>query len=514
MTQPLPTALDQLLLKLLAFAGVPAPTRRYLNFLSGVTYVDNPNFQVNGEVVGLTDVLILPGQQVFNVKAYGAKGDGVTDDTAAIQSAVIAANAVLTAFSGVLPPQAYPGWSPVNLYFPTGAYKVSGSAGQACIELPPMLGVIGDGFGSQIVPTTATAHCFRVANLLNNFRGINFIGGRCAIVTCGPTRYPLIWTAWSGSLGTLVYEGVNAYTDCYFQGQSGPSIYTDTTLENWDAASSAIITRASIITFRFAWVNQDDVTIRDSYIQIDQSGGFWVPQAVDDNGNILPAFFSMNQLKVHECELVPVGHSGLSGLTSCWMAGFGQFKCDHSRFGGESTMVIMRCTTSKYKYNGVTPSSLYNPQGQQPAIHFESCAMASADEINWMEIYDTFPLYIDVRNFSPSTDGPGTPPNPRVLLMQSLGIWIDSTSCPDVELPQEFQRGNPNQAGPVHCGPGFPIPHQYQSGPSPRGSWSDGRNHGAPSLHAGGPSPWPCWGWYPHAWHVSTPLARQKVSAL
>jgi hypothetical protein len=57
-TQPLPTALDQLLLKLLAFAGVPAPTRQYLNFLSGATYVDNPNFQVNGEMVGSTDVSI------------------------------------------------------------------------------------------------------------------------------------------------------------------------------------------------------------------------------------------------------------------------------------------------------------------------------------------------------------------------------------------------------------------------------------------------------------------------
>jgi hypothetical protein len=177
-------------------------------------------------------------------------------------------------------------------------------------------------------------------------------------------------------------------------------------------------------------VNQDDVTIRDSYIQIDQSGSSWAPQAVDDNGTILPAFLSMNQIKLEECELVPVGHSSLSGLTSCWLAGYAQFKCDHSRFGGESTFVLIRTTTSKYKLNGVIPSSLYNPQGQQPTIYFNACAIASCDLINWLEVYDTFPLYIDIRNFSPSTDGPSSPPNPRVLLMQSLGAWIDSATCP------------------------------------------------------------------------------------
>lgn len=50
-------------------------------------------------------------QRVYNVKAYGAVGDGVTDDTAAIQSAI---SACVTAGGG-------------TVYFPNGIYIISGA---------------------------------------------------------------------------------------------------------------------------------------------------------------------------------------------------------------------------------------------------------------------------------------------------------------------------------------------------------------------------------------------------
>jgi hypothetical protein len=62
---------------------------------------------MSGPIIGLQD----KGSQIFNVKAYGAKGDGVTDDTVAIQAAVTAAQA--TGYGG-------------EIYFPPGAYRTSG----------------------------------------------------------------------------------------------------------------------------------------------------------------------------------------------------------------------------------------------------------------------------------------------------------------------------------------------------------------------------------------------------
>lgn len=54
---PVASALEQLLMKLVAYNGVALQPRSYLNFTSGSgPVVDNPNFAVDGQVVGATDV--------------------------------------------------------------------------------------------------------------------------------------------------------------------------------------------------------------------------------------------------------------------------------------------------------------------------------------------------------------------------------------------------------------------------------------------------------------------------
>jgi hypothetical protein len=58
MPVPLPIALEQLLIKLVAINGVPLPSRPYLNLLGLVAAADNPNFTVNGQQFGSTDVTL------------------------------------------------------------------------------------------------------------------------------------------------------------------------------------------------------------------------------------------------------------------------------------------------------------------------------------------------------------------------------------------------------------------------------------------------------------------------
>jgi hypothetical protein len=68
---------------------------------------------------------------VFNVKNYGAKGDGVTDDTSAIQAA---ANALKAAGAGLL-------------YFPTGTFRIS-----TFLNLQGMSNFEVRGFGATLMP--------------------------------------------------------------------------------------------------------------------------------------------------------------------------------------------------------------------------------------------------------------------------------------------------------------------------------------------------------------------------
>ncbi|VVP77213.1 hypothetical protein PS934_00353 [Pseudomonas fluorescens] len=74
---------------------------------------------------------------IFNVQNFGAKGDGITDDTAAIQNAI---NAAAAAGGG-------------QVYMPTGTYIVSGGEepSDGCLMLKSNVYLYGDGMGATSV---------------------------------------------------------------------------------------------------------------------------------------------------------------------------------------------------------------------------------------------------------------------------------------------------------------------------------------------------------------------------
>jgi len=105
----------------------------YANFDSYSKALTNPvNFAVKPQSTIRT--LASKLQDVVSVKDFGAVGDGVTDDTIAIQAAL---DLKLTTFSGIS--------APANVYFPAGTYLVTST-----IQVPNNVSIYGEGSSSII----------------------------------------------------------------------------------------------------------------------------------------------------------------------------------------------------------------------------------------------------------------------------------------------------------------------------------------------------------------------------
>ena len=108
-----------------------------------------------------------PFTGVFNVKLYGAKGDGATDDTAAIQTAI---NAMTAAPAGGL------------LYFPSGTYRIS-----SFLEIQGLTNFEIRGTSATLMPldsdttTTDAGDVLRIGNCSNfTLSGLTFNGDSAA----------------------------------------------------------------------------------------------------------------------------------------------------------------------------------------------------------------------------------------------------------------------------------------------------------------------------------------------
>lgn len=130
------------------------PTRPVVSAAGGGDAVSSVNGKVGDVTLTASDVeAATRNAAVFNVRDYGAKGDGATDDTAAIQAAATALRAVT---SGVL-------------YFPAGTYKLTST-----IALTPTTvnadqrsltyAVRGDGSAATIILYTGSGPCLKVTD--------------------------------------------------------------------------------------------------------------------------------------------------------------------------------------------------------------------------------------------------------------------------------------------------------------------------------------------------------------
>ena len=88
-------------------------------------------------VSAAADTTVNSGVSTLSVVNYGAKGDGVTDDSAAIQSAMAACVARAVPHNGCV------------LYFPAGVYITTG------LTLQPFVHMKGDGWGTSVIQLRA-----------------------------------------------------------------------------------------------------------------------------------------------------------------------------------------------------------------------------------------------------------------------------------------------------------------------------------------------------------------------
>lgn len=114
-----------------------APSRIYVDAFDYSVTLRDKNGQFIYNTPSVTSVYVPTGAYVANVKLYGATGDGVTDDTAAIQAAID---------------------SELPVYIPAGTYRVT-----ATLTYPPVsrqFVIRGDGPDKTIILTEVNGYTF------------------------------------------------------------------------------------------------------------------------------------------------------------------------------------------------------------------------------------------------------------------------------------------------------------------------------------------------------------------
>ncbi|MBE3076575.1 MAG: hypothetical protein IMZ75_16865, partial [Actinobacteria bacterium] len=131
------------------------------------------------------------GDLSLNVKNYGVKGDGITDDTAAIQAVLAAVPAKGAA-----------------VFFPAGNYLVP-NGGLTCESTVTLTGVPGlDGTGSRIITTATNTTALTLDGAASVVSGLSFIH-----TTTGTRSAGLVGLSITNSNFTRVEK-------CFFQGWS------------------------------------------------------------------------------------------------------------------------------------------------------------------------------------------------------------------------------------------------------------------------------------------------------
>lgn len=198
---------------------------------------------LNAEVVAIETLLGVNGSNAFmltfNVRYYGAAGDGVTDDTAAINAAI---TACLAAGGGIV-------YFPPGRYFTADASQIIHDAGVSLVGVNEYAAWGATPYGTAIVCDATRSNA-----LVSVPAGTNFwsIKGIAFSTTSGTTTAPCINVGGTSgaqcshtTLKNIVATGVGGITASYLN----RSVIEDVVLQTYESTNGFSLTNCSIVYF-------------------------------------------------------------------------------------------------------------------------------------------------------------------------------------------------------------------------------------------------------------------------
>lgn len=227
--------------------GVPS-----VNGITGACTIAGPGVSTAGSTITIAG----GGGSIYtNIKDYGAVGDGVADDTAAIASAIVATP------------------NGATLYIPHGDYKVIGSGSSIfTLNNNKAINILGEGWGSRIiidstVPNTRDVFTFSHTAQLNGVTLRNFFIRSASGTAYG--RHAIVFD--TSALANLIYvnpriENVIVYPT------NGNSVYIKNSVTNTTGGFAyASIINCNLCSLKGDYVGDNIAIERCTFDNIQQS---------------------------------------------------------------------------------------------------------------------------------------------------------------------------------------------------------------------------------------------------
>lgn len=180
-----------------AIDGILASTGVTPGTYGDSTHVGSFTVTSDGRVSAASNIAIAfsGGLPWFNVKSYGALGNGSHDDTSAI-------NAAIAALEATFPNPAVPALPGGVLYFPAGNYLISG----VLSTLTGFVQILGDGRGAANLAVT---------NIQQSSTSAGVFVLTPAIANCGQYIHDMaIWTSTTSGGDAIQFNGSSLLTNC------------------------------------------------------------------------------------------------------------------------------------------------------------------------------------------------------------------------------------------------------------------------------------------------------------